>query len=62
MHYMLPSIALSTSWLAEPIALEDMDADSDPLGSGSPLLRLKYWRIDILNVGKKGQQQAKKAI
>ena len=49
-------VVFSTSQLAEAmiaIIPEDINADSDPLGSGSPFLHLKYWRIDILYIVKR---------
>ena len=49
-------VAFSTSQLAEAmiaIIPEDINADSDSLGSKSPFLHLKYWRIDILYIVKR---------
>ena len=41
------------SQLAEAIALEDMDADSEPLGSVSLFQSQKFWRINILYIDRR---------
>ena len=41
------SSAFSTSRFAAHIAVEGTLVESDPLGSGSLSLALKYWRSDI---------------
>ena len=38
----------STAWFTEGIALNGMEPDGEPFGSGRPSIGLKYCRIDML--------------